>query len=50
MLKRIVLGLVLVAIIIGAVIVALNVYRHFADDDDPVPGIIFERTDRPARV
>jgi hypothetical protein len=38
------------AIIVVAGIFAFKLYRHYTDDDGAQPGIIFERSDRPARV
>ncbi|CAM5335264.1 putative protein OS=Afipia felis OX=1035 GN=BN961_00582 PE=4 SV=1 [Afipia felis] len=48
MVKRIVLGLVAIAIAAIAMVFALQFYRHLAGESEP--GIIFERSDRPSRA
>jgi uncharacterized membrane protein len=48
MVKRIVLGLVAIAVAAITMVFALQFYRHLTGESEP--GIIFERSDRPSRA
>lgn len=50
MARRIVVLLVSLFILVVFGTFAINLYRNFKASQEPPPGIIFERSDRPARV
>ncbi|MBN9600745.1 MAG: hypothetical protein J0G28_13875 [Afipia sp.] len=48
--KRILVLTVSAFILVVFATFAINLYRSYKAANEPVPGIIFERSDRPARV